>query len=57
MTNLRQQKVGRLIQKEIADIFIKEGSPLCGQAMLTVTRVRMSPDLGFARVYISVFAV
>ena len=57
MESIRQQKVARLIQKELAGIFIKEVKDLFGNAMITVTRVRMSPDLSIAKVYLSLFAI
>ncbi|PLW92604.1 MAG: 30S ribosome-binding factor RbfA [Marinilabiliales bacterium] len=57
MESIRQQKMARLIQKELAAIFLREVKSLFGNAMITVTRVRMSPDLSIARVYVSVFAV
>jgi len=51
----RQEKVSRLIQKEIANIFVKE-SLLFDNAMITVTVVRTSPDLSFCKVYLSIFS-
>jgi len=51
----RQEKVSRLIQKEIAGIFLKESS-LFENAMITVTVVRTSPDLSFCKVYLSIFS-
>ncbi len=51
----RQLKVGRLIQKELSLIFQKEASQIPIGAMLTVTKVRVSPDLSYAKVYLSVF--
>lgn len=57
MESTRQQKVARLIQKELADIFQKKSSMLASGALLTVTVVRISPDLSFAKVYISIFPV
>lgn len=51
----RQQKVGRQIQKDISDIFLKEGRHLVQNAMVTVSKVRVSPDLTFAKIYLSVF--
>lgn len=56
MASTRQQKVGRLIQKELGDIFQKESVNLCSGAMVTVTRVEMSPDLGYAKSGLSIFA-
>ena len=55
MDTTRQQKYSRLIQKEIGDIFQKEGYNYFGRAFVTVTNVRVSPDLGIAKVYVSVF--
>jgi ribosome-binding factor A len=49
----RQQKVGKQIQKDLSDIFQKEAKSILGGAFVTVTVVRMSPDLGIARVYLS----
>ena len=55
MTTTRQHKVSRLIQKELGEYFQREGSALCVGTMLTVTVVRISPDLGVAKVYLSIF--
>jgi ribosome-binding factor A len=55
MESTRQKKVSRLIQKEIADIFLKERSELAHGRILSVTKVRISPDLSFAKIYISIF--
>lgn len=49
------QKVARQIQKDMSDIFLKEGSASVAGAMVSVTIVRMSPDLALAKVYLSVF--
>lgn len=54
MESVRQQKVGRLIQKELADIFLKEGRALFGNVFISITTVRMSPDLGVAKLYLSI---
>lgn len=53
MESKRQQKYASLIQKELGEIFQRESRPLVGNAMVTVTRVMMSPDLSLARVYLS----
>ncbi|MCC8019715.1 MAG: 30S ribosome-binding factor RbfA [Rikenellaceae bacterium] len=55
METTRQQKVGRQIQKDISEIFIRKVAGIFGGAMVTVTAVRMTPDLAIARVYLSVF--
>ncbi|MFT2009733.1 30S ribosome-binding factor RbfA [Pontibacter sp. 13R65] len=53
MESKRQQKFSRLIQKELADIFQREVPHLFGGAYISVSVVRVSPDLGLARVYLS----
>ncbi|MFO7824702.1 MAG: 30S ribosome-binding factor RbfA [Cyclobacterium sp.] len=53
MESKRQQKYSKLIQKELGEIFQREGKPLVGRAMVTVTRVLMSPDLGVAKINLS----
>lgn len=53
MESKRQQKVGRQIQKDLGDIFQREAQHLVNGAFVTVTGVRMTPDLGIARAYLS----
>jgi ribosome-binding factor A len=53
MESKRQQKYAKLIQKELGDIFQKESRHLIGKAMITITRVMVSPDLSFAKAYLS----
>ena len=55
MTTTRQNKVSRLLQKELGEYLQRTGSGLTGGKMVTVTVVRISPDLGVARVYLSIF--
>lgn len=56
MDSTRQLKISRLLQKELAIVFQREALTVCKGAIVTVTRVRVSPDMSVARVYISVFA-
>ena len=51
----RQQKVARQIQKDLAEIIRLRGMAAYDGAMLTVSGVRMSPDLSVAKVYVSIF--
>lgn len=51
----RQQKIARQIQRDMADIFSKEAAGLLQGVMTTVTAVRVSPDFGYAKIYVSVF--
>lgn len=55
MDTLRQSKVSRLLQKEMGLILQTEGSKYVAGVMLTVTTVRISPDLGLAKIYVSAF--
>ena len=54
METTRQQKINRLIQKELGEIFLIETKQLKG-VLVSVSRVRVSPDLGLAKAYLSIF--
>lgn len=49
----RQLKFARLIQKEISDIFQRDKRGILDNTFITVAEVKVSPDLGVAKVYIS----
>lgn len=49
----RQQKFSRLIQKEISEIFQRDKRGILDNAFVTVADVKVSPDLGVAKIYIS----
>lgn len=53
MDSTRQQKYARLIQKDLGEILQKDTKSLFGGSFITVTTVRVSPDLGIAKVYLS----
>jgi ribosome-binding factor A len=55
MESTRQKKVSRLIQKELAEIFIRKSSEIAHGKLISVTVVRVSPDLSFAKVFLSIF--
>ena len=55
METTRQQKIARQIQKDLGEIFLRDLSRLLDGAMVSVTAVRVSPDLGYAKVYLSIF--
>ena len=57
MDGKRLEKVNKLIQKELGDIFQKELKPKVPSLMITVTHVKVTSDLGYANVYLSVFGV
>ncbi len=52
--SMRQQKIARQIQRDMADIFSKEAASFLQGTMVTVTAVRVSPDFGYAKIYVSV---
>ena len=51
----RQLKVAREIQKVLAEIIRSKGMAAFGGAMVTVSEVRVSPDLSVAKTYVSIF--
>lgn len=55
MESKRQQKFAGVIQKDLAEIFQREGMNFLPNIMVTITRVRVTPDLAIARVYLSFF--
>jgi len=55
METTRQQKVARQIQKDLGDIFMQATREITQSKLITVTVVRMSPDLSLAKVYLSIF--
>lgn len=55
MESKRQQKFSRLIQKELSEIFQREAHSILPSAMITITKVRATPDLGIVRVFLSFF--
>lgn len=54
MESTRQAKIARLIQKELSEIFRRETAKTHG-VIVSVSAVRVSPDLSVARAYLSVF--
>ena len=54
METTRQQKISRLIQKELGDIFQKQTQAMHG-VLVSVSAVRISPDMSIYRAYLSVF--
>ena len=54
MDSTRQQKIAKLIQQELAEIFLQDGLPVY-DCMITVTKTNVTKDLSLARSYISIF--
>lgn len=51
----RQLKVARELQKHLAEIIRSKGMAAFDGAMVTVSEVRISPDLSVAKVFVSIF--
>ncbi len=49
----RQNKFSRLIQKELSDIFQRDKKGILGNSFVTIADVKVSPDLGVAKIYVS----
>ena len=54
MEGTRLNKIGRLLQKELGDLFLRQTKALPG-TLVSVSAVRVSPDLSVAKVYLSIF--
>ena len=54
METTRQNKISRLLQKELSEIFRQETSKTHG-VLVSVSVVRVSPDLSVAKAYLSIF--
>lgn len=54
MQSTRQQKIERLIQKDLSSIFLSYTRKLSG-VLISVSEVRISPDLSIAHAYLSIF--
>ena len=54
METTRQQKIARLLQKELSEIFRVQTAKM-GGVLVSVSAVRVSPDLSIARAYLSIF--
>ena len=54
METTRQNKIARLLQKELSEIILLQTKAMPG-VLVSVSAVRISPDMSIARVYLSVF--
>lgn len=56
MGTVRQNKIEQVIQQEISGVLQRNAREFCLGAMVSVTVVRITPDLSLARTYLSIFA-
>lgn len=54
MNTTRQQKISSLLQREMANIFLRDSKSIYN-CMITVTNVTITPDLSIARAYLSIY--
>ena len=53
----RQKQVGRMLEEELNEIFRKKGWNIMGKGMISISRVKVTPDLAEAKIYISMFQI
>ncbi len=53
----RQKQVGRMFEEELTDIFRKKGWNIIGKGMVSISKVRVTPDLAEAKIYLSMFQI
>ncbi len=54
MESTRQEKISRMLQKEFGEIFLNYARMMPG-TLISVSEVRISPDLSVSRIYLSIF--
>ena len=55
MSGNRTDKVSNMLQKELAEIYLQKGKEWLPGKLISVSKVRVSPDLGIAKTYLSIF--
>tara|TARA_B100001758_G_scaffold247728_1_gene266824 strand:- start:4150 stop:4488 length:339 start_codon:yes stop_codon:yes gene_type:complete len=55
MESTRQKKISRLIQKEMALQFQRKELPICNNAIVSITEVKVSADLKYAKLFVSIY--
>lgn len=53
----RQKQVGRMLEEELNEIFRRKGWNIMGKGMISISRVKVTPDLAEAKIYISMFQI
>lgn len=55
MQTKRQLQVGEIVKRNFSEVLMQNGYFIYGDAMVSVTNVLMSSDLGIAKIYLSIF--
>ena len=53
----RQKQIGNLLQQEMSDVFQREGLNVVNGGMISISKVRVTPDLMEARFYLSFYRI
>jgi len=56
MSSIRQNRIEGVIQQELSVFFQRNAREICLGAMVSVTVIRVTPDLSLAKCYLSIFA-
>jgi ribosome-binding factor A len=56
METIRQDRINNLLQKDLGEIFQIDMRHVSQGALITVTKVKVTPDLSLAKIYLSLFA-
>ena len=57
MESKRQMQTAEVIKRHFGTVLQKEGSYIYGDAFVTVTQVKVTPDISEAKIYLSVYNV
>ncbi len=57
MDSTRQQKIARLIQQDMGEIFLQEMKPILGNSLITVTDSHVTSDLSIVRLHVSLMPI
>ena len=55
MASKRNLQVAEVIKRNMGMVFFQEGSYIYGDALVTVTNVKVTPDMGQSNIYLSIY--
>ena len=55
MESNRQRKIAQIIQEDLAELFRKQASDSQQNFLISVSDVKVTADLGIAKIYLSIF--
>ena len=55
MESIRQKQIAEVIRRQFSAVLTAEGKYIYGSVLVTITEVKMSPDLNLAKMYLSIF--